>query len=161
MAGWKRKASEEASVDFETMAAIVSDMLDTIQSEQIDFTRPFKITLNCALDSEGCVQIGEFGFAGENLKNEGKPEPLVEIIEFEKEVMAVVDATNLPDKDVDFKISENALAIFARRSTRQLKMVDFPCKVKEESMRTNYNNGVLEIRLSKKKDAEKKVVRAK
>ncbi len=161
MSAWKRKASEEAAVDFETMAAIVSDMLDSFHAENIDFTKPFKVSLNCSLDSEGCVQVDEFGFAGENLKSEGKAEPLVEIIEFEGEVMAVVDATNLPDKDVDFKISENALAIFARRSTKQLKKVEFPCKVSEESMRTNYNNGVLEIRLSKKKDAEKKIVSAK
>lgn len=159
--GWKKRASGEAAIDFETMEAIISEMLDAFDTVQIDFTKQFKVSFNCSLDKDGCVVIDEFGFAGDNLRNEAHAEPLVEIMEFRGEVLAVVDATNLPEKDVDFKISEKALLIFARNSTRQLKKVEFPCRVREESIRTNYNNGVLEIRLSKKKDAEKKVLRAK
>jgi len=160
MAHWKKRAIEESAIDFETMENILSDILDTFETAETDFTKQFKVAFTCSLDEDGCVQVDDFGFLGEQLKKSGAPEPLVEIIEFKTEILAVVDATNLPTKDIDFKVSGNSLELAEKKSKKFLKKVLFPCNVNAESVRASFNNGVLEIRLSKKKN-EKKMVSAK
>ncbi|HLC92393.1 MAG TPA: Hsp20/alpha crystallin family protein [archaeon] len=158
---WKKRSTEESQVDFETMETIISDIMDTFETDTVDFTKQFKIAFTCSLDGEGCVRIDEFGFLGEELKKKMDSEPLVEVIEFKTEILAVVDATNLPRKDIDFKISANSLLLSEKGSKKSLKRIEFPCNVNEESVRASFNNGVLEIRVAKKKSPEKKVMSAK
>ncbi len=161
MVQWKRRAQEESVIDFEMMESMLSDMLDSFETTEIDFTQQFKVAFTCSLDADGCVRVDEFGFLGEGLKKKQPEQPLVEIIEFEREILAVVDATNLPRKDIDFKISGSSLVLSEKGSKKFMKQVTFPCIVNEGSVRTSFNNGVLEIRLSKKKAPERKVLSAK
>src|SRR3989344_3561119 len=111
MAQWKKRSLEASGADIEELEGIISNMMDSFETADVDFTKQFKVAFTCSLDSDGCVHIDEFGFMGENLRKMKKEEPLVEIIEFEKEILAVVDATNLSTKDVDFRVTHDALLL--------------------------------------------------
>lgn len=150
MTGWKKRKSADYSIDFETLEDIFSEMLEEFEKDGVDFTKPVKLGFSLSLGTDGCIRVDEFGMLSEsNLEDNKKDEPLVEVIDLGKELLVVVETTSLPESDIDVKVLESSMIVTNHNSKKFLKKVHFPCKVHGNAVNTNFNNGVLEIRLPK------------
>ena len=148
---WRKRKTDDYGIDYESLEEIISEILDSFDEKDIDLSKPLKVGFSLSLDEKGYIRIDEFGVLKGEEASEKKPEaPLVEVIDFEKEVLVVVETASLKDNDIDVRVNGNEMIFSNHNSKKFLKKVSFPCTVKEETLKTNYNNGVLELRLSKR-----------
>lgn len=77
-------------------------------------------------------------------------EPLVDVIEGDREVMVVAELPGIETEDISLYLSEDILRIdvdtVARRYHKKLKL---PCRIRSDTARATYKNGVLEVRLGR------------
>jgi len=158
MSLWKKRKYEDYSIDFETMEEIFEELIDLFDEKELDFSKPLKLGFTVSLDEKGNLKINEFGLLKEKkAKQKKKDEPFVELIDFENEFLVVVQTTTFSPEDIDIKVLDHALIISKHESKKFLKKLIFPDKVRTDSVKTEYNNGVLEIRLKKKSSTKSKV----
>tara|TARA_Y100000310_G_scaffold57396_1_gene52601 strand:- start:9912 stop:10394 length:483 start_codon:yes stop_codon:yes gene_type:complete len=151
MVQWKkRKSTEDQEIDFETMEELFEELLETFHENELDFSKPVQLGFTVSLDAKGSLQINEYGLLKEKKSEVKSDVPLVDLIEFPKEFLIVVETNTIPIKSIDIKVLDYALIISSHESKKFLKKVIFPAKVDEGSLKTTLNNGVLEIRLTKK-----------
>ncbi|MFH1390871.1 MAG: Hsp20/alpha crystallin family protein [Candidatus Diapherotrites archaeon] len=150
MVQWKKKnTTESQEIDFETMEELFEELLETFQEDELDFSKPVQIGFTVSLDDNGSIQINEYGLLKEKKSPVKEGVPLVDLIEFPKEFLIVVETNSIPIKSIDIKVLDYALIISSHESKKFLKKINFPTKVNEDSLKTVLNNGVLEIRLKK------------
>lgn len=121
---------------------------------------PYVYGFSITIGPDGRPIIREFG----NVKRiAGRPsigeerEPLVDIFEDEKTVTVIVEMPGVNKEDIKVKASENLLVISAQTGDRKYyKEIELPAKVKPESARANYKNGVLEVKLEKTEKGKEK-----
>lgn len=83
-------------------------------------------------------------------KREGMIEPFTEVIEGENYVEVIAELPGVEEKDIDFKIHQDKIAISTRGLGRAYKAeVALPAKVLEEPLEKSYHNGVFKIRLKR------------
>ncbi len=117
---------------------------------------PYVYGWSMRIGPDGIPHIEEFG----NTKGiapafqKGLPagrEPLVDVLETDSEVKVIAELPGVEKKDVDLETTENRLVIRVETERRKYyKDVDLPTAVEAESAKANYNNGVLEVVLTKK-----------
>lgn len=79
-------------------------------------------------------------------------EPLIDVVESDKNVIVVVELPGVDKKDIFLSGTDDSLTISVNTSEyKYFKTVNLPCKVIVEKARAKYKNGVLEITLPKKK----------
>ena len=77
-------------------------------------------------------------------------EPLVDVVEEEKEVMVIAELPGVEKEKIDVRATETTLAISAESPYgKYRKELDLPAQVDPKSARASYKNGVLEVLLSK------------
>ena len=75
---WKKRRSEDFSIDFETMEEIFEELIDMFDEEELDFSKPLKLGFNISLADRGSLKINEFGLLQETkLKQKKKDAPFV------------------------------------------------------------------------------------
>jgi len=119
---------------------------------------PFIYGFSMTIGPDGRPIIREFG----NVRRvSGKPsigeerEPLVDVFEDGKTISVIAEIPGVNKEDIKLKISDDKLIIQAESGDRKYyKEVKLPAKVKVESAKANYKNGVLEVKLEKKKSRE-------
>jgi len=88
--------------------------------------------------------------------------PLHNVIETEDEYVVTVDMPGVRKEDIDVRVHENQIAIEApcrmeipsrRLGNRYKLLVDLPKQVDPNMVKARYQLGVLEIRVSKKRQA--------
>jgi len=150
MAEWKTKKSyEKLEIDFETIEELFEELLGVFEEQEIDFTKTLKLGFDVSLRDDGSLSIEKFGLLKER-KQQKEEVPLVDMIEFEKELMVVVETNSLPLSDVDVKVKDSQITMTNQKTGELMKKINFPCKVRENTLKTKFNNGVLEMRLLKK-----------
>ncbi|OYT25837.1 MAG: heat-shock protein Hsp20 [Thermofilum sp. ex4484_82] len=78
-------------------------------------------------------------------------EPFVDVIEEEDKVKIIADMPGVEKEDIQIHATERNVRISAERGERKYyKEINLPVKVKPESSRASYKNGVLTIELEKK-----------
>lgn len=78
-------------------------------------------------------------------------EPFTDVIEEEDVVKVIMDLPGVEKSDIDVEASETELRVRAERGDRKyFKVVRLPAKVKPETAKAQYKNGVLTITLEKK-----------
>ncbi len=108
--------------------------------------------------SDGKPSIEEFGNIPSILSGEPEDrELLTDVIEKEREVSIVVEIPGVVRDDIDLQIDESSIEIDVDVPRRCYhKKLVLPCKVKPETAKASYVNGVLEVRIersdSRKKD---------
>ncbi|MEM2421408.1 MAG: Hsp20/alpha crystallin family protein [Acidilobaceae archaeon] len=79
-------------------------------------------------------------------------EPLVDVIERDDEVWVIADVPGVSREDIDVRVTEREVTIKAYSSERKYyKTIDLPVEVNPETAKASYRNGVLEIKIKKKK----------
>lgn len=79
-----------------------------------------------------------------------EPEPLVDILQEKDEVIIVAGIAGFNKESLKINIKNNRLTLSAETSERKYnKSLNLPMGVIPDNIRTEYKNGVLEIRLKK------------
>jgi HSP20 family protein len=119
---------------------------------------PYYYGVRITIGPDGIPRIEEFG----NIRRTptGRPkisetiEPLIDVIEEEDEVLVVAELPGVDKDKIKVRATENKVIIKAENSKKYYKEVELPTKVDPTSAKASYRNGVLEIKLKKKKEAQ-------
>lgn len=77
-------------------------------------------------------------------------EPVVDVIEEGENLVIYAEMPGVSESDIQVELSEDMLEISANTARRKYrKEVHLPIKAESGSMQTQYNNGILEVRLKK------------
>jgi HSP20 family protein len=120
---------------------------------------PFVYGYSVKIGPDGKPEIREFGNVkpsrmGPLVKEER--EPLVDVIETDGEVHVVAELPGVEKKDIKLHGTEDLLTISVDTSQRKYyKEVQMPAKVDVKRAKTEYKNGVLEVKLPKTKEEKK------
>jgi len=118
---------------------------------------PYVYGFRITIGPDGRPKIEEFG----NVKRVGtrpkiaeEMEPLVDVIEEEDKIRVIAEMPGVEKEKINVRATEDTLIIRGSDDNKKYyKEVNLPVKVKPESAKAVYRNGVLEVSLEK---AEKK-----
>ncbi len=118
---------------------------------------PYFYGIRITIGPDGVPRVEEFGNIGRGRR--GRPlikeeiEPLVDVIERDDEIWIIADIPGVSRENIDVKVTERAVTIKAHSEERKYhKIVDLPTEVDPETAKANYRNGVLEVKIKKKKE---------
>lgn len=120
---------------------------------------PFVYGYSVKIGPDGKPEIREFGNVkpgrlGPQVKEER--EPLVDIIETNGEIHVVAELPGVEKKDIKLHGTEDSLSISVDTPQRKyFKEITLPAKVNVKEAKTEYKNGVLEVKLPKIKEEKK------
>lgn len=77
-------------------------------------------------------------------------EPLVDVFEEQDEVVLVAELPGAAEGDIGIEVDDDVLTVETRGEHRYAKEVLLPAAVDPASLRRTFNNGLLEIRFTKK-----------
>ena len=124
---------------------------------------PFVYGFSMRTGPDGKPIINEFGnvLSGERGPDiqiaENEREPLVDVIEGDKEVTVIAELPGIEKKDIKLDVTENDISIKVDTEKRKYqKELELPCEVKPGNAKASYKNGVLEVKLAKVKKKDKK-----
>lgn len=84
-------------------------------------------------------------------------EPLVDIAETNNQITVVLEMPGVSKDSIKIKTFENTLEVLSTDPGRKYhKIIELPKDVDVEAVKSNFNNGILEIIFSKKKDMKPK-----
>ncbi|MFH1126233.1 MAG: archaeal heat shock protein Hsp20 [Candidatus Altiarchaeota archaeon] len=90
-------------------------------------------------------------------------EPLTDVIEGKEDVKVIAELPGVEKKDIKLEAGEDSLSIDVDTKERKYsKDLKLPCKIKPETTKANYNNGVLEVTIQRaeaKKEKKTKMVK--
>ncbi|MBN2014430.1 MAG: Hsp20/alpha crystallin family protein [Candidatus Altiarchaeota archaeon] len=109
----------------------------------------YGFSINVSPDGEPRIErFGHVPREGEPLVSDER-EPLVDVIETEKEIRVVAELPGVEREDISLKVSGDVLEIDVDTAARKYhKQLFLPVRVKEDVTKATYKNGVLEVRLS-------------
>jgi HSP20 family protein len=149
---------------FHRMDDIMNELMKNMFSGKGEFTmgKPFVYGFSMKTGPDGKPEIREFG----NVKPQGVPfgkpaisdarEPLVDVIEGEKEIIVMVELPGVSKDDINLEATGTSLEVSVDAEKRKYhKVIELPAEVREGEINASYNNGVLEIKLKRKKEAKK------
>ena len=77
-------------------------------------------------------------------------EPLVDLFDEEDKIIIIAEIPGVEKEKIKIEVKDDILELKAESSDKEYhKEILLPSKVKKESLRSTYKNGVLEITLSK------------
>lgn len=127
---------------------------------------PFIYGYSITIDPDGKPRVREFGNIKPDVSRRfGRPyvsiseerEPLVEVISTDGEINVIVELPGVEKENIKIHATETTLTISAETEKRKYyKEVELPEKVDPKKAKSTYKNGVLEVRLPKKKGEEPK-----
>lgn len=153
--------------EFKKMEENMAHMLDEarkMSEKQQGEGRPFVYGFSMRVGPDGKPHVEEFG----NLPGRGpagvqqlgeEREPLTDVIEGDEEITVIAELPGINKNDINLKTGEDSLSIKVDTPDRKYsKNLELPCKVKPETAKAKYNNGVLEVKIKRleKKETKKK-----
>ena len=79
-------------------------------------------------------------------------EPMVDVFDEEDRILVIAELPGVSEDEIKVEVAGDILNLAASDSDRKYaKEILLPCKVKADSVKTSYKNGILEIRLDKEK----------
>jgi HSP20 family protein len=116
---------------------------------------PYVYGVRITIGPDGVPRIEEFGnikrSAREGVKIMEEMEPLVDVIDHDDEVWIVADIPGVDKDKIKVKVKEDKVVIRAEDGKKYYKEIELPSKVKPETAKAKYRNGVLEVRVKKVK----------
>ncbi len=103
----------------------------------------------------GDTRFGKYGPRGE--AKDSKREPLTDIIETDEAVIITMELPGIEKEDISLEAIENNLVIEVDTETRKYhKELKLPENLDIDKIEANYKNGVLDIKIKRKKEEKKK-----
>ena len=164
---WKRRRKgrpwfNDVFDEFERLEEMMDEMMQRafeISSEEASVRRPYVYGFSMTVGPDGKPVIREFGNVqpgrrGHKIREER--EPLVDVIDEDKDVVIVAELPGVEKNDINLHATGDHLVISVDTSERKYhKELTLPAMVDSKSARASYRNGVLEVRLKKVKYAVK------
>lgn len=94
----------------------------------------------------GNVQASEEGLVVGDVR-----EPLVDVFDESDEIVVTAELPGVSERDISVTFEDEALKIETFGERHYAKKMDLPSAVAPESLKQTYNNGVLELRIDKRK----------
>ena len=122
-------------------------------SKKARVPRPYVYGFSMSVGPDGRPVIREFGNvqssrSGPRVQEER--EPLVDIMEEERDVVIVAELPGVEKDDINLQTTKDHLTISVDTPQRKYhKELELPARVDPKSARASYKNGVLEVRLRK------------
>jgi HSP20 family protein len=139
--------------DFEEMRKRIDRMFrEFFHGRSSDLRGPFVYGFSVKVGKDGVPRIKEFG----NMKPtvEGRDpadrEPVYDVIEGEDEIYITVELPGTTPERISLRASERILTIEAQGFRRYWKVVELPDSVDAASLKWTFNNGVLDVTLTKR-----------
>ncbi len=155
---WRRKKRPWFDIfdEFDRLEKMMDEMMHEafeVPSRERKAYRPYIYGFSMSVGSNGKPVIREFGNvqrSGVGPKIREEREPLVDIMEEEKDVVIVAELPGVEKEDISLHTTEAHLTISVDAAKRKYrKKLKLPTKVDSKSARASYKNGVLEVRLKK------------
>jgi HSP20 family protein len=162
----------EFEKEFARMQSMVSKIMDDAMKHASSPQRdqPFVYGFSMRIGKDGVPQLTPFGSASPGFTPPGAPqqveagdaaiddlvrEPLSDVIESENEVSVTVELPGAEKGDVSLKVAERSVTVRVDKGARRYhKQVKLPAKVKPESAKATFKNGILDVTLQRASPAE-------
>lgn len=122
---------------------------------------PYIYGFSITIGPDGRPIIREFGNV-RRVGPGGRPkiteewEPLIDVLEDDEYVTVVAEMPGVDKENIKIRVKDNTLIISAQGPNRKYyKEVPLPAKVKVETAKASYRNGVLEVKLEKLEKGKK------
>ncbi len=169
---WRRR---RGSI-FDLFDALMESVLRDIESFEEEFERlwreaaergeievkkygPYVYGFSITIGPDGKPIIREFGNIKRGLEGpvvKEEYEPFVDVFEDDEKVTIIAELPGVSKDKIKVRVNEDEVEIEATNSKKYHKVIRLPAKVKPETAKANYKNGVLEITIEKKEKKEKK-----
>ena len=174
--GKKRRRSvfDDMFEEFEELIRRFEDEFDDMEKEFEELIKnegkrpeaPYFYGVRIYVGPDGVPHVEQFG----NIRKGGKgkvvlseeTEPMVDVMEHGDEVLIVADMPGVEKDQIKINATEDRLYIKAEGDKRKYyKEVELPAKVDPSTAKASYRNGVLEVRLKKRAEAQPQGVEVK
>ena len=139
---------------------------ETPEGGKVREVGPIVYGYSMTIGPDGKPNIREFGnvkspFAGRGLFEQpsisSEREPLIDISSTDKEVKIVAEMPGIKKENIKINAYENSVEIISDDPQRKYhKVIDLPPEADIETVKSLYNNGILEIVFNKKKQTKSK-----
>ena len=139
---------------------------ETPEGGKVREVGPIVYGYSMTIGPDGKPNIREFGnvkspFAGRGLFEQpsisSEREPLVDISSTDREVKVIVEMPGIKKENIKINAYENSVEIISDDPQRKYhKVIDLPPEADIETVKSLYNNGILEIIFNKKKQTKSK-----
>jgi len=139
---------------------------ETPEGGKVREVGPIVYGYSMTIGPDGKPNVREFGnvkspFAGRGLFEQpsisSEREPLVDISSTDREVKVIVEMPGIKKENIKINAYENSVEIISDDPQRKYhKVIDLPPEANIETVKSLYNNGILEIVFNKKKQTKSK-----
>jgi len=139
---------------------------ETPEGGKVREVGPIVYGYSMTIGPDGKPNVREFGnvkspFAGRGLFEQpsisSEREPLVDISSTDREVKVIVEMPGIKKENIKINAYENSVEIISDDPQRKYhKVIDLPPEADIETVKSLYNNGILEIVFNKKKQTKSK-----
>ncbi|MFH0863330.1 MAG: archaeal heat shock protein Hsp20 [Candidatus Altiarchaeota archaeon] len=149
--------------EFRRMQDHMSHLFDeALRNNETDHVRRYVYGFTMHTGPDGKPVLEEFGNVPRHGEDQipGEREPMVDVIDGRDEVTVIAELPGVDKKNIDLKSDETSLTISVRDHARRYhKVLDMPGEVDPESIKAQYKNGILEVKLKKarKKNGSKRI----
>jgi HSP20 family protein len=145
---------DEFEKRFDELLDEMSKYIDTIDLEKgkSKVEGPYVYGFSFIIGPDGKPEIGKFGHIRSSYtKNENNLRiPLTDMIEREKDLIVIVELPGVDKENIHIHVRNNKLYVLASSEKRRYKKVlPLPNAIDTSSLKSEYRNGILEIKLNK------------
>ncbi|MEM2705758.1 MAG: archaeal heat shock protein Hsp20, partial [Thermoplasmata archaeon] len=139
-------------------------ILNELSRHMSDVQGPFVYGFTMKIGPDGKPRIEEFGNVpkvgiGEL---EGYREPLVDVSDDEKNVYVTAELPGVEKEQINLQVDENTIIIKTDVPERKYyKVIELPERVKPETAKASYHNGILDVTIEKEQPKKKGGTRVK
>ncbi len=125
--------------------------------------KPYVHGFSFKIGPDGKPQVSEFGnrpqrpVKGERPILSEEREPLTDVIEEKQQVAITLELPGVDKKDIDIRVTEDELEINVDNAQRKYhKLLRMPSRVKPDTTKATYKNGILDVTVQKERPSESK-----
>lgn len=154
---------DELDREFEEMEKNIGKMFEEMRKASIEGhgeEGPYVYGFSMRVGPDGKPHVEEFGNVSgrEGTEISTDREPLTDVIEGEKEISIIAELPGIEKKDIELSATEDSLQIRVDTPERKYhKELRLPARVKPDTTKASYKNGVLEVKLKRVKEKGVKV----
>lgn len=153
---WRRKSFFDFDDEFDRIRKAMERMFEDtfrvpFKENEVRKYGPYVYGLSMKIGPDGKPVVREFGNVKPKLKGlKDEREPLVDVIEGKDRITVIAELPGISREDIKLNCTESNLSIKVDNPQRKYsKMIELPVKVRPNSAKANYKNGVLEVDLQR------------